>query len=806
MALVDRKKIESIYPITEMQESFLFHHLQMDEDEGFLRVELKMQGLIDFDLFKLAWEKVFKRHAALRTSIHWEKIEKPVQIIHTDVELPLKFLDFTNLDDEQFQLKIDKIKNEKFKNLLDLRQASVNKLKLVKIKEDKHLLFWDFHHMLLDGWSSSMIISDALSYYEALIGKKDLSLPPLPTYKVYYDWLKSQDMDAAEQFWRTALIKSDIPTLFVPKSRTNKNNKGTHKDLIISTTKNYTEKINSFAKQNKLTINTIIKGVWAILLSVYFDSKLVTFGSTVSGRSNAIDDVNLMSGLFMNVLPIQIEIDGNTDLISWLHKIQLNQTKVLKFESVSLNKISIWLQDQESVLFDSLIVFENFPWDQDEMKSLYVKDFSGGFTSTFPLTVMILPNEVLKIKFRYNEDVFSKDMMEWMTSQVKSIITIILSSTEINLNEIKQQVSEIPDLNKPEFEIENSKGYDEINYVPPTNESELRLTQLWEKVLRVKPISVVDNFFETGGKSIQAVQLINLIEKEFSVNLPPIKFIQNPSIRALSEEIGSEKSNLTWSSLVPLKTTGNKTPLFTIHAGGGHIFFYNGLVKYLDKEQPVYSLQPLGFDTGVDLHRSIEEMSIDYLKEIKKVQPKGPYKILTTCFSQAVGVEIVNLLNTEGEVAPLFIVVDSAPYIPKETLTIYQRLRRLPTLSLKDWEKALGRKKNKLLSQIKIKKASLQIIDPLDRLGAVQLNLIDIYDKYKWPKFKGKLTFIRSSEFVNNPKKSAHIATWKNLALDGIDIYEVEGNHLTIFEEPEVQNLAVQIDYCIEDFDKQYNF
>jgi len=177
MTTSTKKKIESILPLTSMQNAFLFHHLQETRDLGCLQVELLIEGKLELDLFKEAWKKTIGRHPALRTSIHWENIKKPVQVIHKEVEFLFVVKDWTTLDAESIQAKFNELKNVKS---IELRKAPVSNFILVQTSEKEYTLLWNCHHILLDGWSASNIIKDVFSFYDSLSKKL---IPQLPTNK-----------------------------------------------------------------------------------------------------------------------------------------------------------------------------------------------------------------------------------------------------------------------------------------------------------------------------------------------------------------------------------------------------------------------------------------------------------------------------------------------------------------------------------------------------------------------------------------------------------------------------------------------
>ncbi|MBL4709776.1 MAG: amino acid adenylation domain-containing protein [Flavobacteriales bacterium] len=182
-----------------------------------------------------------------------------------------------------------------------------------------------------------------------------------------------------------------------------------------------------------------------------------------------------------------------------------------------------------------------------------------------------------------------------------------------------------------------------INYVAPANEIQEQLVTIWQEVLNLKQIGIHDNFFDIGGDSIRSIQIIAKARK-IGLQLKPASVLEHQTIAQLSEILMSANSEDTWSSIVALKTSGDKVPLFCIHSGGAHVLFYQGLAKNMTIDRPVYAIQPSGIDGDEDYHNSVVEMATDYISEMKKIQQTGPYHLIGTCFGNAVGLEMMHQL------------------------------------------------------------------------------------------------------------------------------------------------------------------
>ncbi|MEM6963222.1 MAG: amino acid adenylation domain-containing protein [Bacteroidota bacterium] len=348
----------------------------------------------------------------------------------------------------------------------------------------------------------------------------------------------------------------------------------------------------------------------------------------------------------------------------------------------------------------------------------------------------------------------------------------------------------------------DQRDLEEQNFVAPTSETEKTLASIWEEVLKINPIGVHDNFFEIGGDSIQSIRIIAKAQKA-GIELAPNQLFEHQTIyqlaHFLNQKANDDEDGSNWSAIVPLNKKGSKPALFCIHSGGGHVFFYHPLAQHLSPEQPLYALQPSGLDGKATLHSSIEAMAADYIQEMKKVQPEGPYHILGTCFSNAVGLEMANQLQSAGETVALLIFVDSGPqYLlgaeergGKQPVTRFVKM-----IKAGNWKGIQKKFRNRFI------RTKQKALAPLENeqerhLRLTIQNLNQLYHHYSWKPFDGKITLIRSSEFAQRKDKDIHITQWQKLAKGGLEVHTTEGHHTSLFMEPEVQGLAEKIKACV---------
>ena len=346
--------------------------------------------------------------------------------------------------------------------------------------------------------------------------------------------------------------------------------------------------------------------------------------------------------------------------------------------------------------------------------------------------------------------------------------------------------------------------------------TEEALINIWCKALGISTIGVNDNFFELGGHSLLAVSIITELEKSFGIRLPLASLIEAPTIREFRHLVEQWKSSASPRYLVPLNSKGSKTPFFLMHSHGGNILEYHPLANLLKNNRPVYALQCRGLDGTPVEDKDVEEMAVCYLKEIRKVQPKGPYYLGGFCFGGYLSLEIAHLLRSENEEVKLLVLINSATYLfntygPGTTRTrrIWCALRDRVAL---EWDELAGQPfKNKLQrilmrinrmrdlgqNKIEIMLDRLPVGSPF-RINKHSLvyqleKIADANDRawlrYRPKPYDGKVIFLRAQKQSLGLQPDPLLG-WSNLLTGELHIHEVPGFRQNMLDDPNVPEVA----------------
>ncbi|MDJ0728434.1 MAG: amino acid adenylation domain-containing protein [Crocosphaera sp.] len=428
------ENVTDIYPLSHVQLGMLYHTLAAPNSGIYIeQYTCKLHGELQEIAFKSAWDKVIEHHETLRTAFVWEGLDEPLQIVRQTVETPWTSQDWCELDStKQKEQLADFLEQDRFLGL-KLEKAPLMRLKIIHLQDKNYQLIWTFHHLISDGWSTLIILKEVFALYASICQEKEISLPSSRPYRDYIAWLQQQDLNKSKLFWQQVLKGFTEPTpLPITNSLKSTSN---YQQQQISLNPKRSEFLNTWAKENRLTLNTIINGAWSLLLSRYSGEQEVVYGTTVSGRPTTLSGVEEMVGLFINSLPVRVNISPQQQLIPWLQEIQLQLLKIRDFEYTPLVKIQEWSEvPQGKSLFDSLVVFENYPAPpQTEDSNLTIDEIDYREQSNYPLALLVVPKVSLELILIYDANRFKSGTITRILASLETLLQGFLEHPDSNL-------------------------------------------------------------------------------------------------------------------------------------------------------------------------------------------------------------------------------------------------------------------------------------------------------------------------------------------------------------------------------------
>ncbi len=393
------RNIETILPLTPMQQGVLYHTLESAKKGVYFgQFSCDLEGPLQADLLRQSWTHVMARHAALRTLFTWERRDKPLQIVRKFVATAFQFHDWRDQDGADQLLAWQQLCEEEKSTGFELGAAPLWRIVLVRVAEEKHRLLLCFHHIILDGWSTRLIFDDAMQHYGKLTNGVPTERRPAPSYAEFVNVLAKIQHASGLAFFKEML--QGYESAVFPRVREEHGDLGNGSGSVsrrVSATA--AENIVRAARGARVTLNTLLVACWGELLQRYCDRDDVVFGTTVAGRAADLPGAEETVGLFINTLPLRVKSRDSESLPGWLQALQSKQTQINEFQQTPLQDV-IRTSDvaKGQPLFESILVFENFPPQRDiDTGRLRVSQQRYEEFSHFPLAILVVPGREIEL-------------------------------------------------------------------------------------------------------------------------------------------------------------------------------------------------------------------------------------------------------------------------------------------------------------------------------------------------------------------------------------------------------------------------
>ncbi|MDH6704906.1 amino acid adenylation domain-containing protein [Kitasatospora sp. MAA19] len=359
--------ISEVLPLSPLQQGLLFlsEYDREGTDVYTIQLVLDLDGLTDADAAALrtAAGLLLERHPNLKACFRHRKNGEAIQVVPTSVELPWREVAVA-AGAAGPEAEFDRLAEEDRLRRFDLARPPLQRLTLARAEGGRSRLVWTVHHILVDGWSMVSLIGELAALAEELkAGGTPANRPEAGSarYQAHLAWLGAQDKEAARQAWTTALAGVTDPTRLVPAGRARAEGAGALPQAVpLELTPEVSAALTGFARSRGLTVNAVVQGCWALLLSRLTGQDTVLFGAVTSGRPAQIPDVERMVGLFANTLPVRVDVDPARTPAELFADVQRSQTDLLAHEHLTLAEVQ-QLTAVRGELFDTALMFQNYP-------------------------------------------------------------------------------------------------------------------------------------------------------------------------------------------------------------------------------------------------------------------------------------------------------------------------------------------------------------------------------------------------------------------------------------------------------------
>ncbi len=429
--------IEASYLLSPLQQGMLFHHLQSPSSGVDIeQVCGTLRESINHSAFEQAWQSVIAHHPVLRTAFSWVGLSEPQQHVYAQVSLPIAYLDWSHqpreAQESQFAAYLVADRQQGF----DLSQAPLMRLAILCFGSADYRMIWTFHHILLDGRSLKIVLSQVFSVYEALCQGQPIALEPARLYQDYITWQRQQDGSGAERYWQTLLGDFDRPTP-LPAIPGNQSSLHRRAEEVLCLSMELTMELRSLAARHLITPNTIVQGAWALLLSYYSGQDDVVFGATRACRHSTIAGAESMVGLLINTLPVRLRVAGSEKLIPWLQALRQQHLAIRPYEHMPLVAVQRWSGVPAGTpLFESIVAFENYRLT-DELQTQggqwLQREFQLVEQPSYPLVLLGHLAAELQLTLLYDPHRFDAALITRMMGHLHTLIEGMVTHPERRL-------------------------------------------------------------------------------------------------------------------------------------------------------------------------------------------------------------------------------------------------------------------------------------------------------------------------------------------------------------------------------------
>ncbi|MGC9441181.1 amino acid adenylation domain-containing protein [Streptomyces sp. WG5] len=432
-----RPRLTDILPLSPLQEGLLFHteYDQDAEDVYITRLAVDVRGELDTGALRGAVAGLLARHASLRACFHRTADGTPVQLIPAEAGTPWHDIDLSGLGEEAQQAELDRLLAAERSRRFDPEQPPLLRFTLIRLGPDRHRLLFAAHHLLLDGWSAPVLAGELFALY----GQRGdaQALPPVVPYREYLAWLARQDRDAAQDAWRAALAGVEEPTLVAPQAAGHA--AALPGRIVDELPAGLTAALTAAARTHGLTMNAVVQGAWGLVLAGLTGRGDVLFGETVSGRPPELPGVESMVGLFSNTVPVRVRVDPALSLAETLTRVQAQRVELLGHHYLGLADLQ--RLTGLGTLFDTAVVFENFPADDGTGRTVHgltLSDVDTKGDNHYPLGMVVMQDDRrMVINWYYRGDLLDEDLVRSATRQLRRVLEAVVTAPDTPVGRLR---------------------------------------------------------------------------------------------------------------------------------------------------------------------------------------------------------------------------------------------------------------------------------------------------------------------------------------------------------------------------------
>jgi natural product biosynthesis luciferase-like monooxygenase protein len=422
-----------------MQMGMLFHHIAADQPgSDFEQVVCELREEVDSGALESAWRQVIAANDVLRTRFRWREVDEPEQEVLDAVDAPFQWLDWSDGPNAEQEKRFAAFLADDRARGFDLGEAPLSRFAVIRLGPADFRFVWSFPHILLDGGSFTLLTDEAFRLYDAIRAGNEAIPTQRRPYREFIAWLGEQSMEGAEDFWRTRLRDVAGPTR-LPADREARGAGPTRGRQTFCLSEETTSALRALAREGGFTLNNAVQGAWGLVLSRQTGERRVVFGGVRAGRRFGLDGADSMAGLFINTLPVVVEVEPEMPVQAWLKALSDQQYAARPYEHTPLVDIARWSSAPAGAdLFESILIFDNESLDTALHRDGRNADrrFLYHEQTTFPLTLNACVENGLLLQLTHDRSRFSDETAGRLLDQLRATLEGIAAAPQQRVGDL----------------------------------------------------------------------------------------------------------------------------------------------------------------------------------------------------------------------------------------------------------------------------------------------------------------------------------------------------------------------------------
>ena len=645
-------------PVTIPQKGLLLSsklndHLSCAYNES---ITLRLKGKVDFNILEKALDALVIKHDALRAKF---SIDDDTMIISEQAKYDLKQIDLSQSHPDTAQDKFTTLLREDAATPFNLESGPLFRAYIIRLPNQQCAVTMTSHHIVCDGWSLDVLISELRHFY--IQYKTDGHLTVKDSYH-YADYClrtakryQSSEFINSRNYWRQR-FDPVFPVLRLPPDfPAPKMGAYDARRVDHDIRGNLIEALRATCRKKGWSMFTLFVAAYKLLLRNISGQSNFVIGLPIAEQNLTGEDD--LVGHCVNLLPFSCPMAQGCSYEDYIQSVQIDLVDAYNHQVYTyvdlLNEGNISYSSSGSAPMPAgLTTVKKYEVDDLAIPGLEVSYFANPRAyESFELYLNVIEStNALELKCHYKTAYFKLENVEKWLKQFEDILTIFANEPQKSIEFVHSTKDLQTQKQKSDYAGDRTSLHNQIvkDLIP-----------IWKKVLGRTSINDTDNFFDIGGNSLMAAKLFAEIEKSLGKKIPLSALYEAPTLIQLAEYMAKGRHEGVWQSLVPINSKGTRPPLYLVHGAEGNILLYRDLVKHLGDDQPVYGLQSLGLDNRTEIDARFEVVASNYIKEIKTLQPEGPYFLGGYCLGGVIALEMAQQLKRQGETIGLLFMIEN---------------------------------------------------------------------------------------------------------------------------------------------------